>query len=188
MPAALVPHQPSQRSLVLDERRVVADDLPPGNLLRGVVGFEQSRTPGDLARAARALDAWLRQPEDGDLGRAFRDWLAAAVERLAPGAPVELGETLREATMTLAERMGEWPVRWRRRAWRRDVEGVAQQRAVLRRQAAQRFGEAVGGELEAMLQETEDWDRLGAVADLILSADGGADFKARVAGVLRRPE
>ena len=221
MPAALVPHQPSQRSLVLDERRVVADDLPPGNLLRGVVGFEQSRTPGDLARAARALDAWLRQPEDGDLGRAFRDWLAAAVERMAPGAPVELGETLREATMTLAERMGEWPVRWRREGvaqgrregvaegrregvaqGRREgvvegrqegvaqglQEGVARQRAVLRRQAAQRFGEAVGGELEVMLQETEDWDRLGAVADLILSADGGADFKARVAGVLRRPD
>ena len=39
-----------------------------------------------------------------------------------------------------------------------------------------------------MLQETKDWDRLGAVADLILSADGGSDFKARVAGVLRRPE
>ena len=164
-----------------------------GNLLRGVVGFEQSRTPGDLARAARALDAWLRRPEDGDLGRAFRDWLAAAVERMAPGAPVELGETLREATMTLAERMGEWPVRWRREGvaeGRREgvAEGVARQRAVLRRQAAQRFGEAVGGELEAMLQETEDWDRLGAVADLILSADGGADFKARVAGVPRRPE
>ena len=123
--------------------------------------------------------------------------------------------------MTLAERMGEWPVRWRREGvaqgrregvaegrregvaqGRREgvvegrqegvaqglQEGVARQRAVLRRQAAQRFGEAVGGELEVMLQETEDWDRLGAVADLILSADGGADFKARVAGVLRRPE
>ena len=85
--------------------------------------------------------------------------------------------------------MGEWPVRWRREGVAQGRrEGVAQQRAVLRRQAAQRFGEAVGGELEAMLQETEDWDRLGAVADLILSADGGSDFKARVAGVLRRPE
>ncbi len=112
---------------------------------------------------------------------------------MEPGAPVELGETLREATMTLAERMGEWPVRWCREGvaqGRREgvAEGVAQQRAVLRRQAAQRFGDAVGGELEAMLRDTEDWDRLGAVADLILSADGGSDFKARVAGVLRRPE
>ena len=139
-----------------------------------------------------ASGAWA-WPDDGALGRAFRDWLAAAVERLAPGAPVELGETLREATMTLAERMAEWPVRWRREGvaeGRREgvAEGVAQQRAVLRRQAARRFGDAVGGELEAMLRDTEDWSRLGAVADLILSADGGSDFKARVAGVLRRPE
>ena len=47
--------QPAQRSLVLDERRVPADDLPLGNLMRGVVGFEQSRSPADLARVAVAL-------------------------------------------------------------------------------------------------------------------------------------
>ena len=127
VPASLVPCQPSQRSLVLDERRVAADDLPAGNLMRGVVGFEQSRGPDDLARAARALDGLLRRPGDAELGLAFRDWMAAAVERMAPGGGVELGGTLTEATMTLAERMAEWPERWQREGEVRGRrEGVAE--------------------------------------------------------------
>ena len=53
--AALSPYQPSQRSLLLDERHVAVDDLPFRNLTRAVVGFEQSRTPADIAQVAAAL-------------------------------------------------------------------------------------------------------------------------------------
>ena len=68
-------------------------------------------------------------------------------------------------------------------------EGVVQgQRAVLRRLAVRRFGDAVGGELDAMLGETEDWDRLGAVADLVVAAESGPEFTGRVADLLGRPE
>ena len=93
--------------------------------------------------------------------------------------------------MTLAERMAEWPERWQREGVARGrregvAEGVARQRAVLRRLAARRFGDAVGGELDAMLAETEDWDQLGAVADLILGAESGPEFTARVADLLGR--
>lgn len=183
VPEALAPFQPSQRSLVVDERRVVPDDLPRRNLMRGVVGFEQSRTPDDLARTARVLDRWLRYPDDGDLGLAFRDWMEAAVARMEPDGRVNLGGTLKEATMTLAERMEEWSEERRR-------EGIAQgrqegQRTVLRRLAAKRFGVAVGDRLDAMLGNTGDWERLAAVSDLIVTADAGEDLIDAAEGILR---
>ena len=155
VPESLALCQPSQRSLVLDERRVVAEHLPPDNLMRGVVGFEQSRTPDDLARVARVLDGWLDYPADADLGLAFRDWMAATVVRMVPSAPAELGRTLKEATMTLAERMAEWPKQWHQEGLAQGRrEGVAHQSALLRRLAAARFGDAVGDEVRSLLVGT----------------------------------
>ena len=81
--------------------------------------------------------------------------------------------------MTLAERMAEWPKQWHR-------EGVVQgRRTVLRHLAARRFGDAVGDELDALLGDTDDWDRLAAVSDLIVTADVGADLIDGAAGILR---
>ena len=120
--ATLSPYQPSQRSLLLDERHVAVDDLPIRNLIRAVVGFEQGGTPADIARVAAALRGWLRTPQDSELSRAFAAWIRQMVERLGPkGIGQELGETLEEATMTLVERVAQWPDQWRR-------EGVAEGR------------------------------------------------------------
>ena len=100
VPGALWPYQPSQRSqrsLLLDERRIAVDDLPLGNLMRAVVGFEQSRTPADLARVAEALRGWLRSEEDSDLGRAFAAWVQEMVVRIGPEqAEVELARPWRK--------------------------------------------------------------------------------------------
>ena len=93
--------------------------------------------------------------------------------------------------MTVVERVSEWPKQWldegeakgRREG---EAKGVARQRGVLRHQAARRFGDPVGGELAAMLRDTDDWDRLGAVADLIVSAESAEEFKGRVAELFRR--
>ena len=178
VPESLAPYQPSQRSLVLDERRVAVERLPRGNLMRGVVGFEQSRTPDALARAARALEGWLRHPADADLGLVFRDWMAAMVERLAPGKPPNLGRTLKEATMTLG-RIEDWPKQFVAQG---RVEG---QRIVLHRLATRRFGDAVGDQLNALLDGTDDWERIAAVTDLIATADAGADLIDGVTEVLR---
>ena len=192
VPGALWPYQPSQRSLLLDERRIAVDDLPLGNLMRAVVGFEQSRTPADLARVAEALRGWLRSEEDSDLGRAFAAWVQEMVVRIGPEqAEVELGETLEEATMTLVERVAQWPEQWRREGvaeGRRDGrrEGVARQRALLRRIAAMRFGEAVGERIEGLLGDTDDWDRLASAGELIATAEGEAELVEGVARVARR--
>ena len=172
VPATLAAYQPSQRSLLLDERHVAADDLPLDNLMRAVVGFEQSRTPTDVARVAEALRAWLPSREDSDLSRAFAAWMQQMVAGISPGqAGLELGETLEEATMTLVDRVAQWPEQWRREGVEEGRrEGVARQRALLRRFAAGRFGESAGERVDRLLGDTEDWVRLSAAAELIATA------------------
>ena len=210
--AALSPCQPSQRTLLLDERRAAVDDLPLGNLMRAVVGFEQSRSLADMARVADALRGWLQSEDDSNLGRAFVAWMGQMVAGIGPEqAELELGESLEEATMTLVERVAQWPEQWRREGaaegrregvaegrregvaeGRREGvaegrrEGVARQRALLRRFAAGRFGEAVGERVETLLDDTEDWARLSAAAELIAAARGEAELLDEVTRVVRR--
>ena len=202
---SLDPYQPSQRTLVLDERHIEPDDLPLGSLMRAVVALEQSQTPADIVRVATALRDLLRDPGDSELGRAFVAWMQQSVSRMeANDAQIDLGDTLEEATMTLGDRMAEWPEKWRqegrreghreghlqgRREGRR--EGIAQraarERALLRRLAAMRFGARVGEQVEALVDGTDDWDRLAAVNELVVQADSGTDLLDRMAAILRPP-
>ena len=193
--ATLSPYQPSQRSLLLDERHVAVDDLPIRNLIRAVVGFEQSGTPDDIARVAAALRGWLRTPRDSELSRAFAAWIRQLVERLGPkGIGQELGETLEEATMTLVERVAQWPDQWRREGvaeGRREGvaegrrEGVARERALLRRLAAMRFGDAAGDQVGVLLASTADANQLAAVEELIMGVENGRELVDGVAELLR---
>ena len=201
-PPALLPCQPSQRSLLLDERHARVDDLPLGNLMRAVVAFERSRTTGDLARAATAAAKLLESPSDTALNRAFASWLEQMVARLQPEqAEVELGGTMEETGLTLVERVAQWPAQWRQEGvaegrregvaegrregvaeGRREGvaegrrEGVVKERALVRRLALVRFGEAVAGQVEELVENTEDWDQLAAVAELIVRASRGPEL------------
>ena len=85
--------------------------------------------------------------------------------------------------MALTYRMAEWPKQFIR-------QGVAQgrvegQRIVLRRLATRRFGDAVGDQLDVLLGDTDDWEQIAAVTDLIVTADAGADLIDGVTEVLR---
>lgn len=122
------------------------------------------------------------------------------VGRMGPeGVVQELGETLEEATMTLVERVAQWPEQWRREGMaegRREgvAEGVAEERrkgivrerALLRRLAAVRFGDATGDRLGVLLADIDVADRLAAVEELILSAGDGPDLIDGVARLLRQ--
>ena len=48
----MVPYQPSQRCIVVDEPHAGGEDSPVGNPMGAVLGLEQSRTPGDWVREA----------------------------------------------------------------------------------------------------------------------------------------
>ena len=215
-PAVLSPCQLSQRSLLLDERRVAVDDLPAGNLMRWVTGFEQSETPEDLLQVAIALVRRLRSPAYAGLRAVFAEWMDQLAGRMKPGqTDWTPGATLEEATMTLAERVGQWPEQWRQEGRREGVaegrregvaegrqagvaqgrregvaqgrqEGVAQERALLRRLAAVRFGDAVAGRIEDLLRATEDWDRLAAAAELIVRAETGPGLIDGIARTIRQ--
>ena len=102
---ALAPYQPAQRYCVVDERRVGEDDLTSDNLMAAVVRLEKSRTPADLLRAVDTLRARLAGPGDGELRRAFFDWVRQAAERLTPrGEALPPVRTLEEARIQSSAR------------------------------------------------------------------------------------
>ena len=188
--------QPSQRHIVLDERHASADDPRLGDLTRAVLLLEQSRSAADLASAATLLSKRL-DADGGDLKRAFAAWLATLLRRLDGGAgagPAAVVPSLEEVTMTLEERVAEWPKPYIRqgREEGRQVgrqegislgrnEGIAQQRGLLRRQAAARFGAATADRLAGALAAESDPGRLAAVGEAIVRS-ATADELLRQAG------
>ena len=140
----LAPYQPAQRYCLLDLRRMPADDLPYRNLLRVVARLEQSRSPEDVVRAVQALRRWLPEQGAEELWRGFVDWVRQIAGRLVPsGAAVPLVRTLEES-MTLVERVAEWPKQWLQEGREQGIaegreQGIDQQRALLCRQATARF-------------------------------------------------
>ena len=193
VPSALAPCQPAQRSLLLDERRVAVDDLPLRNLMRAVVGFEQSRSPADLATVVDRLRDWLREPADTELGRAFADWLLRLAARMQPDDAAGLPRTgtLEETRMTLLERVAQWPEQWLEQGRREGAEqgrreGAERERALLCHQAGLRFGSEVAERVEPLLAHIGDAERFTVAAELIVSAPTSAELIERLAA-LRRP-
>ena len=127
----LAPYQPAQRYYLIDLQRVAADDLPYRNLLRAVARLEQSRSPEDVMRAVKALRRWLPKRGAEELRRAFVDWLCQIAGPLAPpGALVPAIRTLEEASMTLVERVAEWPKQWLREGHEQGVAEGREHRAL----------------------------------------------------------
>ena len=123
----LAPYQPSQRYLVVDERHVGAEDLPVRNLMGAVLGLEQSRGPGDLVRVVEKLVEWLRDSHDGELKRAFADWVRQMAEGFVPGdAALPAVRTLEGVRMTLVERVAEWPKQWFREGREQGIREVVE--------------------------------------------------------------
>ena len=189
----LAPYQPAQRYCLLDLRRMPADDLPYRNLLRVVVRLEQSRTPEDVVRAVQALQRWLPKRGAEELRRGFVDWVREIAGRLAPaGATVPLVRTLEES-MTLVERVAEWPKQWLQEGREQGIaegreqgvaegreQGVDQQRALLCRLAAARFDADTATRLADLLAPIVDPERLAEVGDWLVRCDTAAAFLAHI--------
>ena len=190
----LAPYQPSQRYLVVDERHVGAEDLPARNLMGAVLGLEQSRGPGDLVRVVGLLVEWLRDSHDGELKRAFADWVRQMAEGFVPGdAALPAVRTLEGVRMTLVERVAEWPKQWlqegREQGIREGIEqgieqgverGLEHERALLRRLAASRFGAETAERLSGVLAGIADPEGLAEVGEWLVRCGTGGEFLARV--------
>ena len=200
--AELRAYQPSQRYLVVDERRVEEDDLPAGNLMRAVVGLERSGSPEDLRRVVAWLQGRLAAPVDAELRGAFVDWVMRLAGRLAPGGESQgaaVVRTLEEARVTLEERVAQWPKQWFREGREEGLEqgleqgreeglergleqGLAHERALLVRMAATRFGPEIGDRLSGVLAGIADPEGLAEVGERLVRSETGGELLARVRG------
>ena len=182
---SLSPYQPSQRYLLLDERHVEEDDLPRRNLMRAVVGLEQSRTPADLLRVVHALQERLRSAHDGELRRVFGDWVRRTEERFMQDkvevpTPVEGRDVLDEVYESLVERASHWPDEWIEKGREQGLEqGLEHERALLCRQAESRFGAGTSEQLSVALGEVRDQNRLADIGDWLVRCATGEEFLAR---------
>ena len=64
------------------------------------------------------------------------------------------------------------------------AQGIANERALLRRIAARRFGVAAGDSLATLLMREEDSERLATIGDLIVDAANGEELLRRGRSVL----
>ena len=183
-PPALAPCQPSQRHFVLDERRVRAEELKLHELTLAVAQLEQSRSVADLARVARRLTERLSGTGEGELRRTFADWLRTLERRLGAGdqtrrPPDDL--SLEDMTVSLEERVAEWPKPYIRQGISLGREqgieqGIEHERELLCRQASARFGSATADRLAAAIGAEADPQRLMEVALAIVRCGTGSEL------------
>ena len=189
---ALVPYRPSQRYHLLDERHVGRDDLPRPNLVTVVVWLEQSRSQWDLIPVTGMVWECLPSPEDGELRQVFLDWVLEILRRVLPGRRDASGgdDVGGDADDAVVERAAEWPKQCSSREGRKEgrkegceevrEEGLAHERALLRRMAASRFGADTADRLSGMLAGISDPERLAEVGEWLVRCDSGEEFLARV--------
>ena len=108
--------------------------------------------------------------------------------------------TLEEVQMTLEERVSQWPAQWVQEGLERGREqglergreqgleqglerGLEHERALLRRQAASRFGAATAEGVSGTLARIADPERLAEVGEWLVRCDTGEEFLARVGSV-----
>jgi len=190
--AVLAAYQPSQRHVVLDQRRTRAEDLKLHGLTWAVARLEQSRSGADLSRAARRL-AGLLAGGQGELRRLFAQWLWALRRRLEGGGPApQLPEDvdLEDMTVSLEERVAEWPKPYLRQGREEGMEqgislgreqGMEHERQLLRRLAAARFDSATADHLAAAIGAEADPQRLMEVGEAIVRCATGLELLREVA-------
>ena len=203
-PPVLAACQPSQRYFVLDERRVRSDDPKLRELTRAVAQLEQSRSVADLARVSRELTKLLAAASQSELRRTFAHWLWALSRRLDGGGrtrrtPDNLD--LEDMTVSLEERVGEWPkpyirqgISLGREQGRREginlgreqgislgrEQGMEHERQLLRRLAAARFGSTTADRLAAAMDAESDPQRLMEVGEAIVRCATGSELLRKI--------
>ena len=187
-PPALAPYQPSQRHIVLDQRRARAEDFKLHGLTWEVARLEQSRAAEDLARAAHRLAALLGGAGQGELRRTFEHWLWALRRGLddsdAAGQwPEDLD--LEDMAVSLEDRVREWRKPYIQQGREEGISlglerGLEHERQLLRRLAATRFDSATADRLAAAIGGEADPERLMAVGEAIVRCNTGSELLRKI--------
>ena len=126
-------------------------------------------------RVAEWPKQWLREGRE----QGMREGIERIAEQLKPaGAKLPPVETPEEVQVTLEERVAEWPRQWLREGIE---QGLEHERALLRRQAASRFGTETAERLSGVLTGIADPEGLAEVGDWLVRCDTGSEFLARIA-------
>ena len=188
---ALARYQPSQQYFLLDEGRVDAGALPPGNLVSALIALETNRDQARLPALLDTLIELLRSQDDEELTDAFTIWAGQVLlpRRLRGTASAPL-PSLEEVRTMLAETVREWTEQWVEQGIERGIEqgiergikqGRAEERALLCRLAARKFDAAAGEQLAAALANVADPNRLAQVGEWIIECETAAELFARLA-------
>ncbi len=191
-PPVLAPYQPSQRHVVLDQRRARAEDFKLRGLTWEVAQLEQSRSAADLARVARRLAALLGGAGQGELRRTFAHWLWALSRGLDDSDPARQSREdldLEEMAVSLEDRVREWRKPYIQQGREEGIrmgreQGISQvmehERQLLRHLAAVRFDSATADRLAAAIGGEADPQRLMAVGEAIVRCNTGSELLRKI--------
>ena len=171
----------------LDARRITREHLPARNLVSTLFELNLGAEARDAAPPLRRLGGWLDElgTHAEPVRAAYAEWLAttmptlfsteeasAMVERFA-GTGTQEAQEEGMVVYTVAED------KVRRRMGRIRREGMEQQRKLLRRQAARRFGPTTATRLAPLLADIRDNEGLAQVGEWIVDCADGEELIAR---------
>lgn len=190
---ALPRHLLGRAYAVLDVRSWAEDDgtLPPDNRVSTLIGLEGGRDEETLAR--RLASAFKRHggADEAGLREGFYFRVEDQLRRhggagLPPLADLEHALAERrggDMTTVLGANIKAWRSKWEDRGRMEGMEqGRADERALLCRLAARRFGTETGQRLSGLLEGFGAAEELTMVGDWILDCETGADLLGRVRG------
>ena len=135
-----------------------------------------------------ALIDWLRGPGEQEIKRSFEEWIGRVLmpQRFGSEDPPSM-QPLEEVRTMLAERVKEWTRQWFEEGREQGIEqGLAEERSLLCRQAARKFGGETAGRLSGLLDGLTAPGSLAEVGDWIIDCDTGEDLLDRADRMLRR--
>ena len=183
---------------LLDEGSIGADDLPGRNLVSALIALETNRERDRTPGLVEALIARLRELGNTELTRVFQEWVDQVLAPRGPRrAETEPLARLEEVRTMLAERVKEWTAEWvaegREQGLKEGIErgieqgieqgierGIEQERRLLCRMVAQKFGAETAPRLSALLERVADQERLAQVGEWIIECDAEAELLDRV--------
>ena len=125
-------------------------------------------------RVAEWPKQWLQEGREQGIREVVERLERTGAEPAPEDAPEGVG-------MTLEERVAEWPKQWLQEGIKQGIkQGIEHERALLRRQAASRFGEETAEHLSGVLARIADPEGLAEVGEWLVRCGTGSEFLARV--------
>lgn len=179
-------YRPRMHYLLLDERRYDEAALNGvQGLAQALFRLERSQNPEAMVEVLAALVAWLDAPGNGELRRAFAEFLRQVLlpARL-PGVELPVMTELSEVKAMLSERVKEWTEQWKQQGLQ---QGLQQGRQEEREASRQREADLIlrqiqrrVGVIPAMLANRVrelPLERIESLGDALLDFDNPQDLE-----------